>query len=266
MRRKLILFTTLVILFAGCTKQDDPIPSKEGRIAILMYHRLVNGDATNLYERNVRDFENDLKYFVDNDIKVIGFNDLETIVASGKMPAGNSVVITFDDGDHSWYTLALPLLLQYKMRATFFLITDLIGHNSFLSWQEVELMSHYMYQGGQKPFTFGSHTFSHQYLFQGRGGYASAAEYNSFLDYELGVSKKAIETHTGETVTAISLPFGDGEGDVDIIAAVKRNGYKFIRTSRWASIENCPLNVYALPGLPILDETPSDFIGSYLNL
>ncbi len=266
MRRKLILFTTIIVLIAGCTKHNDPVPSKEGKIVILMYHRLVNGDATNLYERSAVDFEKDLKYFVDNGIMVIGFNDLESIAASGKMPAGNSVVITFDDGDHSWYTIALPLLLQYKMKATFFIISDMIGHDSFLNWQEVELMSRYMYEGGEKPFIFGSHSFSHQFLLQRKEGFSTDAEYNSFLDYELGVSKSIIESHTGETVTALSLPFGDGEGDVEIITAVKRNGYKCIRTSRWAAIENCPLDLFTLPGLPILDTVESEFIGSYLDL
>lgn len=230
-----------------------------------MYHRLVTDDATNLYERSVKDFESDLKYLVDNGIKVISFDDLEKITASGKMPLGNSAIITFDDGDHSWYTLALPMLLQYKMKATFFIIADMIGHDSFLNWQEVELMSRYMYTGDEKPFIFGSHSFSHQFLLQRKEGFSTDAEYNSFLDYELGVSKSLIESHSGQTVTTLSLPFGDGEGDEEIITAVKRNGYKCIRTSRWAAIESCPSNLFTLPGLPILDDTESEFIGTYFD-
>jgi peptidoglycan/xylan/chitin deacetylase (PgdA/CDA1 family) len=266
MRRQFILFTFLLVTAASCIKPAEPVPSKEGRILILMYHRLVTGDATNLYERSVKDFESDLKYLADNGIKVICFDDLEKIAASGKMPPGNSAIITFDDGDHSWYTLALPLLLQYKMKATFFIIADMIGHDSFLTWEEVELMSRYMYPGDEKSFIFGSHSFSHQFLLQRKEGFSTDAEYNSFLDYELGVSKSLIESHTGQTVTTLSLPFGDGEGDEEIITAVKRNGYKCIRTSRWAAIESCPSNLFTLPGLPILDATPSAFIGSYFEL
>lgn len=265
MRRQFILFTFLLVVGASCVKPVEPVPSKEGRILILMYHRLVTGDATNLYERSVKDFESDLKYLVDNGIKVISFDDLEKIAASGKMPLGNSAIITFDDGDHSWYTLALPLLLQYKMKATFFIIADMIGHDSFLNWQEVELMSRYMYTGGEKPFIFGSHSFSHQFLLQRKDGFSTDAEYNSFLDYELGVSKRLIESHSGQTVTTLSLPFGDGEGDEEIITAVKRNGYKCIRTSRWASIESMPVNLFTLPGLPILDATKSEAMATYFE-
>jgi len=105
----------------------------------------------------------------------------------------------------------------------------------------------------------------HQFLLQRKEGFSTDAEYNSFLDYELGVSKSLIESHSGQTVTTLSLPFGDGEGDEEIITAVKRNGYKCIRTSRWAAIESCPSNLFTLPGLPILDDTESEFIGTYFD-
>jgi peptidoglycan/xylan/chitin deacetylase (PgdA/CDA1 family) len=262
---KYLTLVIILILFAGCSRPEEPVLSEEGKIIVLMYHRIVEGQATNLYERSVKDFESDLKYLVDNDIKVISFSNIEDIVAAGKMPEGNSAVITFDDGDHSWYTLARPLLLQYKMKATFFLWTYMIGHDSFLSWNEIGLMSQYMYSGGERPFIFGSHTFSHQYLLQRKSGFNTATEYNSFLDYELGESKRIIESHTMSEVSALSLPFGDGAGDADLISAIKRNGYKYIRTSFWGTIENPQINLFSIPSLPMLDATDPDEIGYYLK-
>jgi hypothetical protein len=141
-----------------------------------------------------------------------------------------------------------------------------MGHDSFLTWDEVELMSNYMYDGGERPFVFGSHTFSHQYLLQRKADFTTEEEYNSFLDYELGVSKKLIEDHSPEGISSLSLPFGDGAGDQDIITAAKRNGYKFIRTSAWGAIENSTVSLYSIPGLPILDATYSSDIGYYLGL
>jgi peptidoglycan/xylan/chitin deacetylase (PgdA/CDA1 family) len=232
-----------------------------------MYHRIVQGEPGNLYERNVVDFEADLNYLVDNQINVISFSNLENCLSSGKMPFGNSAVITFDDGDHSWYTLVKPLLLQYKMKATFFLWTDMIGHDSFLSWNEIEDMSYYTLPGGEeRPFVFGSHSFSHQYLLQRKNEFATAEEYNSFLDYELGVSKEKIGEHTPGEVSILSLPYGDGAGDQEIISAAKRNGYKFIRTSIWGAIENTETSLFIIPSLPILDKTNADLIGNYLGL
>jgi hypothetical protein len=141
----------------------------------------------------------------------------------------------------------------------------MIGHDSFLSWDEVELMSNYMYSGGERPFTFGSHSFSHQYLLDRKTGFSSMSEYNSFLDYELGESKRIIESHTPIDVSVLSLPFGNGAGDTDIIAAAKRNGYKFIRTSVWGAIDSPGVSLFAIPSLPILDATNTDEIASYLR-
>jgi peptidoglycan/xylan/chitin deacetylase (PgdA/CDA1 family) len=256
----------LVLMLTGCARQDDTEPAGEGKIIVLMYHRIVKGQAANLYERSIENLETDLKYLKNNHINVLLFSDLETILKTGSMPEGNSAIITFDDGDSSWYTLVRPLLLKYKVKATFFLWTYMMGRDSFVTWEEVEDMSHYTLIGGEHPFTFGSHTYSHQYLLKNKDGFASSAEYNSFLDYELGKSKEIIEKHTPGSVSILSLPYGDGAGDAEIIAAAQRNGYKFIRTSIWGAIENSSMNLFVIPSLPMLDSTEPELIGSYLGL
>lgn len=231
-----------------------------------MYHRIVKGEASNLYERSIANLEADLIYLIENSIKVITFNDLKSLQASGSMPEGHSAIITFDDGDNSWYTLVRPLLLKYRMRATFFLWTNMIGSNSFITWPEVEDMSHYTLPGGDHPFIFGSHTFNHRYLLQSKYGFSSQEEYNSFLDYELGRSKDVIEEHTPLPADILSLPYGDGAGDTEIIAAAKRNGYNYIRTSIWGAISNADQDLLIIPSLPMLDSAEPELIGYYLGL
>jgi len=266
MKLKPLIFIIILISIAGCSEKEEPVKEEEGKIIVLMYHRIVNGQATNLYERSVDDFEGDLRYLQQNKINVISFNDLGSIITAGKMPQGNSAIITFDDGDHSWYTLVKPLLLEYKMNATFFLWTNMIGQNSFIQWNEVEEMSHYYTREGQRLFVFGSHTWSHTYLLQRKSEFSTMTEYIAFLDYELGESKKLIESHTPGQVITLSLPYGDGFEDPDIIAAAQRNGYKFVRTSKWGAISNPSLNLFAIPSLPILDSTTADEIGFYLGI
>jgi peptidoglycan/xylan/chitin deacetylase (PgdA/CDA1 family) len=265
MKKVPALLFIICILLNGCTKGDEPEPLPEGKILVLMYHRITSGEAANLYERSVKDFEADLKYIIEKKINVISFNELEKLFKSGKKPENNSVVITFDDGDSSWFTLVKPLLIKYRMEATFFLWTNMIGRDSFLTWKEVETMSQYYNDNGERPFVFGSHTFSHVYLYQRKTAFGTNDEYNAFLDYELRESKNSIESHTPGDVSILSLPFGDGAEDPDIIAAAKRNGYSFIRTSVWGAVDNLEVNLYAIPSLPILDSTTSDQIGLYLN-
>ena len=263
--KRIIIFIILLSI-TSCSRQDGPLLVEEGRIIVLMYHRIVKGEATNTYERSIADFEADLKFLKENNIKVVSFSDIEKVVRSGKIMEGNAAVISFDDGDHSWYTLVRPLLLEYKIKATFFLWTYMIGHDSFLSWYEVEQMSYYTLSGGVRPFTFGSHTYSHQYLYGQKSHFENMNEYNLFLDYELSKSKTLIEAHTPEDVTMLALPFGDGAGDPDIISAAERNGYKFIRTSILGTIDNPDVNLVEIPSLPMLNDTEPDLIGYYLNL
>ena len=259
------ILVSVIFLLSGCSDSDDRMPAAEGKIVILMYHRITVDAPANLYERSAAEFEADIKYLIDNNINIISFKDLEDIKRSGKMPQGHSAIICFDDGDRSGYITAMPMLMKYRMNATFFLRADMIGRDSFFTPLEIYYMSNIALPGGIRPFTFGSHGYSHQLLLARKAGFATPEEYNSFLDYEFGVSKKLIETYTPVAVTVFALPFGDGAGDPDIIAAAKRNGYSFIRTSVNGAIDNPGLDLYNIPSLPMLDVTTQDEIGYYLN-
>ena len=261
----LLLFTAFLII-PGCSETDEPPLPAKPHIVVLMYHKIAQDEAENLYERSRVDFEDDLKYMINNNIAVISFDELESIKKTGKMPEYHSAIITFDDGDRSWYDIAVPVLKKYGMKATFFLWVEKIGSNSFLNWDEIGYMGNITFQGGIKPFVFGSHSYSHQYLQATKSNFVTDEEYNVFLNWELTRSKEIIEEHTPGSVTILALPYGDGAGDPDIIAAAKNDGYKFIRTSRNDAIGDISgLDLYNIPSLPMLDNTRQDEIGYYLE-
>lgn len=264
MKRLLPYLLIPLLVLSGCNR--EPEPAGPGEVIILMYHRISAGEPENLYERSAADFEDDLVWLKDHNVSVIDFNELEKIVSGEKKLSGDAAIITFDDGDHSWYTLAMPLLKQYRMKATFFLWTSKMGMNSFLAWDEVELISRYLDSNGENPFSFGSHTASHQYLLEKKSVIGAGAAYDAYLDEEFGGSKRLIESHTDGSVVALSLPFGDGAGDPDIIAGAQRNGYRYIRTSERNVTGSSATDLYRLPSLPILNDTPSDLIGDYLGI
>lgn len=264
MRRAVIYLLFILPIVSGCSHEPDPVDNP--RILILMYHRITEGEATNLYERSAADMEKDLRYIYDNNIRVIDFPELSRIASGEIKLETHAVLLTFDDGDHSWYNRVVPLLKKYNMKATFFLWAAKIGANSFLSWDEVELMSNYVNDEGVRPFAFGSHTMSHQYLLAMKTDLGGGEAYEAYLDEELGGSKRLIESHIYGRVDALSLPFGDGAGDADIIAGVQRNGYSYIRTSEYGAEETSAINLLRLPSLPILDDSESDIIGTYLGI
>lgn len=263
MKRILCFIILILTVLSGCNRQ--PEPPEDCKAIILLYHRLTAGEATGPYERSVSDFEADLVWLNENNISVIDFAELEKIVAGGEKLTTDAAILTFDDGDHSWYTLAMPLLKQYGKKATFFLWTSKMGMNSFLTWEEAELMSNYMDENGETPFVFGSHTVSHQYLLAMKTALGAGTAFDAYLDEEFGSSKRLIESHIHGSVQALSLPFGDGAGDEDIISGALRNGYSFIRTSEWSAISATGANLYRLPCLPILYNTNRNLIGDYLG-
>lgn len=266
MHRLIISLLLLAALLAGCSRHTGPQIVEDPRVIILMYHRITAGDATNLYERSTADFEADLKYLHENNIRVIDLNELKDIVDGKAELLSHAAVITFDDGDHSWYTLATPLLKKYRMKSTFFLWASKMGMNSFLTWDEVTLMSNFTYEDGVRPFSFGSHTMSHQYLMNMKAALGTGAVFDAYLDEELGGSKILIDKYIYDSVEALSLPFGDGAGDTDIIAAALRNGYRFIRTSERNVTGTPATDIYRLPSLPMLDDTAQEQIGGYLGI
>ncbi|MCU0456321.1 MAG: polysaccharide deacetylase family protein [Bacteroidales bacterium] len=268
MKRKLSCVVLLIVgllpfLFTACV-DEEPLP-EEGSIVVLMYHVIRQGEPSNLYERSASEFENDLEYLISNNIRVLSFNDLLIIRESGKMPSGHSAIICFDDGDKSCYDLALPLLRQYMMKATFFIWVEKVGQLNYMSGSEISTMSRFMLNGGARLFSFGSHSYTHPFLLGRKPDFPTDEEYQAFLDYEMGESRRVIESLTEIEVNTFALPFGDGAGDPDIIEAAVRNGYNMIRTSVNSAIHTGDFSLLNIPALPMLDNTEQEEILFYLE-
>jgi peptidoglycan/xylan/chitin deacetylase (PgdA/CDA1 family) len=233
------------------------------RIVILMYHEIVSYEPDNEYQRHVNDFENDLIYLQNEGYQILSIEDL-LLINQGQLDLeANGVIITFDDGYNSDYSKAFPLLSQYNMPATFFIVTDWIGTENYMTWSEVWLMSEYRNNANKRLFTIGSHTSSHPFLEQSSQNFPNHQAYLNFLNTELEDSKNWIVDVTGQQNIFLSLPFGDGANNQDIIQTAINNGYKGIRTSLWNSFSIQEMNLFVLPSLPILTESSINSIETY---
>lgn len=90
------------------------------RVPVLMYHGVSDEPWGNdvLFVRPSR-MEEQLQYLLDNGYEPIWFEDLEHIEDYDK-----PVILTFDDGYVDNYTDLFPLLKQYGVKATVFIVTD----------------------------------------------------------------------------------------------------------------------------------------------
>jgi peptidoglycan/xylan/chitin deacetylase (PgdA/CDA1 family) len=102
------------------------------------------------------------------------------------------VVLTFDDGHVSNYTLTLPILLEYHLPATFFITAGAIGQGETMNWRQIRAL----HAAGME---IGSHTLTHR---------PPSTLSDDELRYELRTSRHVLEDGLGAPVTSISSPTG----------------------------------------------------------
>lgn len=94
------------------------------RLPILMYHNVSNEEAKSFdLTISTQKLEEQLQYIVRQKFTSLFVSELED---AAKIPS-KSIVLTFDDVTENQLLYALPLLQQYKVKATFFIPFYYIG-------------------------------------------------------------------------------------------------------------------------------------------
>ena len=103
--------------------QPPALPASEisAQVPILMYHHLSE-DVTNSEMVSPEQFEAQIRALSEAGYTGVSFDELQAYVLRGEPLPEKPVVITFDDGYLSNYTLAYPILQKYGMKATIFAI------------------------------------------------------------------------------------------------------------------------------------------------
>lgn len=105
----------------------------------------------------------------------------------------HDVVFTFDDGGISSYTHVAPLLEKYGFTGHFFIVTDSIGKNNFMSEAQVRDLS-------DRNHIIGSHSSSHPSNIQ------NLTLSEKSMEWKKSISK--LESIIGKNVMEISIPNG----------------------------------------------------------
>lgn len=124
-----------------------------------------------------------------------------------------SVAITFDDGNKSDVTVALPALLERGLSARFFVVAGRTGLPGYLDGADLRAL----HAAGME---IGSHGMRHRTW---RG--LEPAE----LREEVHEARLLIEEAAGTTITAAACPFG--QYDRAVVRALRREGYDRVYTS-----------------------------------
>jgi peptidoglycan/xylan/chitin deacetylase (PgdA/CDA1 family) len=183
-----------------------------------MYHALedethpagAKDAGEQLYVLHVKQFREQMEYLQREGYRTFLLEELHSLDVWPE----KSVVLTFDDGHKSNYTLALPVLQEFGFRAEFFITTAWIGTPHYLTEDQV-LGLHKAGMG------IGSHGVSHRYFQQMS---------NPEIKTELHVSKESLECITGKVIDSFSAP--GGRITADLLKVAAETGYQNVAVSR----------------------------------
>ena len=126
----------------------------------------------------------------------------------------DAVILTFDDGGESAHSAIAPLLEARGWRGIFFIVTDRVGQDGFLSRKQIEDLH-------RRGHVIGSHSHTHPVRF--------SALPDARLDDEWNRSREILESITGAPVLTASVP--GGYYSLRVARAAERAGYQILYNS-----------------------------------
>jgi peptidoglycan/xylan/chitin deacetylase (PgdA/CDA1 family) len=194
------------------TKKDPfegiPVINDNRGVPVICYHS-INKDPSGKSSIIVskEKFRQHLQTIKDEGYITLTIAELNDYLFKDKPIPEKSVVLTFDDGYRDNYTNAFPILKEFNMNATIFVISSYLDRDWYLTTQQIKELSDY-------GIDIESHTVSHVKL--------STLSYESQLK-ELKNSKATLENITEKPVVSVAYP--EGKFDENTKKATLEAGY-----------------------------------------
>lgn len=152
----------------------------------------------------------------------------------------SKVAITFDDGYLDNYLHAFPVLKESGFAATFFVTTEDVGKNGFMTWDMLREMA------AIPGIEIGSHAFEHKPL-------SDIPENEAWTS--LVSSKKILEDKLGREIKAVSYPCGSF--NEKIVEMARGAGYAYGCAASHVHDRKFVGNPYLLRRIKISDSSSS---------
>tara|TARA_Y100000590_G_scaffold205690_1_gene233198 strand:+ start:979 stop:2043 length:1065 start_codon:yes stop_codon:yes gene_type:complete len=165
--------------------------ANEKGIVSIMYHRF---NESKYPSTNVQ-----MDVFKDhiNIIKSSGYDFLDPKLLPKiffKEKSEKKILLTIDDGYHSFYEHAWPFLKKNKIPYIIFISTESVGKKGYMTWDQINEIEDYDF------VTIGNHSHSHDYLVN--------FSFDSFQK-DIKKSSKIFEAKIGYNPIFFSYPFGE---------------------------------------------------------
>ena len=181
-------------------------------IPVLTYHHILRDEENTRFRHtstttSVRAFSNQMTWLRDRGYATLTMAQLEGYVRNQLNLPAKAVAITFDDGLKSVSRYAYPVLKQYGMKATAFIITSRIkGRPQKWDPRSLQFMSVSELKGIQDVFDLQSHThFLHRVDGDRHPILLSRSEHNILFDFKR--SRRVLSRFNSQALF-LSYPFG----------------------------------------------------------
>jgi len=193
----------------GSFKEDGSVLINDNRgIPVIAYHSISDDNIGSPLVVSTENFREHMKTLKDKGYTTLTMKQVEEYILNEESIPAKSVLITFDDGYKDNYTNAFPILKEFNMNATIFVIPTYLDGQAYMTPDQVKEMSCY-------GIDIQSHTYTHKRL--------SDLSYEEQFK-ELELSKKQLSEMIGKEVTMCAYP--EGRYNDDTLKAMEKVGYK----------------------------------------
>ena len=181
-------------------------------IPIFVYHNIVDDESQIEYDymQTTKDtFEKQIKGLLDYGAHFITYEDLQKFKNGEIKLYKRSCILTFDDGCEGVYKNVFPIAKKYNIPFTMYIITDSVGQNGVITWEQAKEMQ------DSGLVTIASHSTNHEDFrnYTKEQAIENVNQSYKVIEEKLGIQKTKIFTY----------PYGlYNEDQIDVL---KENGY-----------------------------------------
>ena len=210
--------------------------SQDYGAVVLMYHHLVPDAEIGKYAGNnaiisISQFAEEMRYLSEHGYHTFTMSEVAAILYNSLPFPEKTVIITFDDGYASNYTLAYPILQDYNLKATIAVVvisSIVASDDGGLTQQNIPHLSFGQMRGMQESglVEIGSHSYDghgmiqstkngglgrffidHKYL-NNEGRRETDPEYRDRVNQDLRLSKYILESELNTVINYFAYPYG----------------------------------------------------------
>lgn len=210
------------IIYRHLIPEAGRIINKNNHIPIIYYHNIVDdGKGFSFKHIDFSRFKQQVEFIKHYGYKTYKFSEIpEGFI---KKPSAKEVIITFDDGFLSNYTIAFPLLKSLGIKFNIFLPAQKmeLGQDGYITWEMVREMK------DSGVAEFGAHTYSHID--------ARKISDNNY-DIEITETNRLISSHIRTDVQDFCFPYGFYNKSI-IMRLCRKQIYKRLYSSDFMSLK-----------------------------